>query len=72
MIAGGGLADVSEACADIFTARDKHAWPPELVVYPSWAEAYKRLAIDQGFAITDFEEAAAQVGEFIAEVDAAT
>jgi hypothetical protein len=72
LIPGGGLAAVRAACIDTFTVRDTHSWAPELVIYLSWAEAYERLAIEQGFAITDVEEAAALVRGLIAEIDAAT
>jgi hypothetical protein len=51
--------------------RDRQAWPPELVVYPSWPEAYARLAAEQSFPITDVEEAAAVVRKLIAAIDAA-
>lgn len=70
LIPGDGLAAVRAACIDTFTVRDEHDWPPELVVYPSWAEAYERLAIEQDFAVTDVEEAAAQVRDLITEIDA--
>lgn len=72
LITDGGLVDVRTACLDTFTVRAKHAWPPELVVYPSWPEAYERLAVEQDFPIAEVEKAAAQVRELIAAIDAAT
>lgn len=72
LIPDGGLEDVRVACLDTFTVRAKHAWPPEVVVYPSWPEAYERLAVEQDFPITEGEEAAAQVRGLIAAIDAAT
>jgi Nucleotidyl transferase AbiEii toxin, Type IV TA system len=64
-------ADVRDACVDIFEGRDVHAWPPELVVYPSWPAAFTALARDQQFEIDDVEEAARQVREMIERIDAA-
>lgn len=49
----------------IFDNRQKQAWPPQLTVYPSWAETYARLAAEEGFPIGDVEKAAAMVSEFI-------
>lgn len=65
------LARVREACEAIFATRAKQSWPPELIVYPSWAETYQALAEDEGFTITDVAEAASLVRSFIAEIDAA-
>lgn len=61
-----------EACSAIFQNRRKQAWPPTVVVYPSWAETFERLAQEEEFPIQDVEEAAALVREFIAEIDAAS
>ena len=41
-------------------------------VYPSWPAAFAALAEEQGFDITDVEEAARQVREMIVLIDAAT
>lgn len=65
------LTAIRHACLDIFTARARHAWPPELTTPPRWAEPYARLAGDLEFAITDVDEAATLVRDFIAEIDAA-
>jgi hypothetical protein len=65
------LRRVREACTAIFDNRQKQTWPPQLTVYRSWAETYARLAAEEGFPVGDVEEAAALVGEFIAEIDAA-
>jgi hypothetical protein len=71
LVSDGWWADVREACVDIFDGRNTHPWPPELVVYSSWAAAYNVLALNQGFPVDDVEEAARQVREMIARVDAA-
>lgn len=65
------LVAIREACVDIFASRAKHAWPPALDAPSSWAEPYARLAGELEFAITDLDEAARLVGEFIGEIDVA-
>jgi hypothetical protein len=67
-----GWPAVRAACIDTFETRAKHAWPPELVVYPSWPDSFAALAEEQGFAITDVQEAARQVREMIVRIDGAT
>jgi len=70
LLAPEDLRRVREACTAIFDNRQKQTWPPQLTVYPSWAETYARLAAEEGFPVDDVEEAAALVGEFIAEINA--
>jgi hypothetical protein len=65
------MAEVKEACLDTFAARDKHSWPPELLVPDIWAEPYAALAEEMNFPISDVEEAAVQVRELVAAIDAA-
>ena len=72
LLAPEDLRRVREACIAIFDNRQKQAWPPQLTVYRSWGETYARLAAEEGFPVGDVEEAAALVGEFIAEIDAAS
>lgn len=72
LVANDGWPLVRDACLDTFQVRGKHAWPPELVIYPSWPAAFAALAQDQGFEITDIEDAARQVREMIERINAAT
>jgi Nucleotidyl transferase AbiEii toxin, Type IV TA system len=65
------LTAIRHACDDIFASRAKHAWPPTLDAPSSWAEPYARLAGELEFAITDLDEAARLVSEFIGEIDEA-
>ena len=59
------LAQVADACRDVFSARGKQLWPPHLSIEPSWPEQYRALAIEQGFSIQDAAEAAERVQEMI-------
>jgi hypothetical protein len=65
------MDEVKKACLDTFSARDKHSWPPELLVPDIWAEPYAALAEEMNFPISDVEEAAMQVRELVAAIDAA-
>lgn len=69
---GDDLARVREACAEIFTGRDLHSWPPELVVPDDWREPYAAAAgeLDADLPL-DVDSAADQVRDFIAAIDAA-
>jgi len=60
---------VREACLAIFSGRGTHDWPPDLVVYPSWPDAFARLAGEEGFPIGDVERAAELVRTLIVEID---
>lgn len=72
LVAQDGWNAVRLACLDTFQIRGMHSWPPDLVVYPSWPGAFAALAEDQGFDITDVEDAARQVREMIERINAAT
>jgi hypothetical protein len=65
------LSTVREACVKTFERRDKHAWPPELTIEPSWPDTYAAEAKRFGFDVETVEEAAELVRAFIAEIDAA-
>ncbi len=64
-------AGVRSACVDTFKVRDKQPWPPELVIHPSWPQAFAALVAEHSFDITDVHEAARVVREMIARIDAA-
>jgi hypothetical protein len=64
-------AGVRSACVDTFKVHGKQPWPPELVIHPSWPEAFAALAAEHGFEVTDVQEAARQIREMIARIDVA-
>lgn len=65
------LDAVNEACVTTFERRDRHSWPPELAIEPSWPETYAAEAKRCEFGVATVEEAADLVRAFIAEIDAA-
>jgi hypothetical protein len=64
------LAQVADACRDVFGVRGKQPWPPRLSIEPSWPEQYQALAIEQGFVIQDVVAAADRVQALIDEIAA--
>jgi len=66
-----GLLRSREACIDIFSVRGKHTWPPEVTVYESWREPYRKLAAENDFQPEDIDAAAKTLRELIANIDAA-
>jgi hypothetical protein len=62
---------VREVCVEIFRLRAKHTWPPRITVLPDWPEGYRTLAEQLGFAPADVYQAAIDVQEIIARIDAA-
>jgi hypothetical protein len=71
LVTNGELPAVREACAEIFELRGKHAWPPQVTVYPSWRSGFAAMAAEVSFYTDDVEVAAEALREFIAEIDAA-
>ncbi|WP_259313946.1 nucleotidyl transferase AbiEii/AbiGii toxin family protein [Capillimicrobium parvum] len=65
------LSAVREACDRVFAARGQHAWPPALVVQPSWPAAYRVLADGLVFSVNDVVEAVRGVQDFVARIAAA-
>ena len=66
-----GLFRVRTACDEIFELRAKHPWPPQVTIWPSWADGFAAMASDVAFHTDDVESAAAELRGFIAEIDAA-
>jgi hypothetical protein len=64
------LAEIREACERVFSSRGQQPWPPQITVYPSWADAYDAMARELSMPITDVDEAAAAVTTFIERIAA--
>ncbi len=56
---------IAVACREIFEGRAKHAWPPEITVWPDWEVTWTALRDREGFNMT-LDEAVEQVREWIA------
>ena len=66
------LPGVRAGCVEIFALRGKHAWPPDVTVWPDWVGGFRAMAGEIGFHTDDVEAAANDLREFIDEIDAAT
>ncbi|MFV0317639.1 MAG: hypothetical protein ACK5O2_11855, partial [Microthrixaceae bacterium] len=69
-----------EACTDLFAARCAEAeqlqleprpWPPQVVAYPHWHSDYAGATEEVGIDLT-LDDAAEQLNEWIAAIDAAS
>lgn len=65
------FASVRDACERVFAARAQQPWPPVLVINPSWPQGYAALATELGFAVTDVEQAASAVRDYIERIASA-
>lgn len=72
LLADHELAHVRRASVEIFALREKHTWPPQVTVPPTWPRIYAaEVAKTPGFEPADVEEAARAVADLVAEIDAA-
>jgi Nucleotidyl transferase AbiEii toxin, Type IV TA system len=62
---------VREACAEVFTLRANHTWPPELTVPDSWVAGYNLMAKEAEFPVADVSRAADAVRDLIVRIDQA-
>jgi hypothetical protein len=73
LLADDELPGVRRACVEIFRLRNKHPWPPSIMVLPEWPTIYaSELAKTPGFTPAEVEQAAADVDRLIAEIDGAS
>lgn len=70
LVDDGALPAVRAACLEIFELRAKHAWPPEVTIWPSWADGFAAMAREVAFHTDDVEIAGDDLRSFIADVDA--
>jgi hypothetical protein len=48
--------------------RAKHPWPPTVVVFASWPDAYRALASELSFPLVEVEEAAEAVQAMVKRI----
>jgi hypothetical protein len=65
------ISKVRDACVELFLLRDKHAWPPEVTLWPAWPDGFGRMATEISFYTDDVEVAADGLRALIAEIDSA-
>jgi Nucleotidyl transferase AbiEii toxin, Type IV TA system len=62
------LTRVREACLDVFTARQQHAWPPVFSPPKAWAQRFERMAAELELEVRDLDSAVTVLQGFIREI----
>lgn len=62
------LPSVRQACLEIFNGRQKHPWPPRIVVWDDWPSVWQDLARREESAMT-LDEAVREVQRFVDDID---
>lgn len=70
LVDDGSLPAVRAACVEIFELRAKHAWPPEVRIWPSWADGFAAMAHEVAFHTDDVQVAGEELRAFIADIHA--
>jgi Nucleotidyl transferase AbiEii toxin, Type IV TA system len=60
-----------QACLVVFEHRQMHSWPPVVHIRAHWPQLWKRIVDDDGFPVTDINDAAHQVQQLIERIDGA-
>jgi hypothetical protein len=68
LIEDGEWPAVLASCEEIFGLRAKHPWPPTVIVFDSWPDAYRALAAELSFPLAEVQEAADAVQLMIARI----
>lgn len=63
------VAEVRDACVEVFELRARHPWPPALVAPELWTALWRRIVDEDDFPITDLGEALARARAFIERID---
>jgi hypothetical protein len=62
---------VQRACREVFETRAKHAWPPFFTPPEHWIEPFAAMAADLALPVTDLDQAAIEIRQFISKIDTA-
>lgn len=65
------MAKVRTACVDVFTTRDRQAWPPALVTPAHWGLLWTAIVEEGDLPVTALDEAVGRVRGLIERIDAA-
>lgn len=71
LVSADELIAVRMACIEIFELRQKHRWPPKLIVGDTWLDGFRGMAHEIGFDTDDVEVAAMRFRTFVDEIDGA-
>lgn len=66
---GLDLPSIRSACVEVFRHRDRHPWPPLVVVQPTWPAIWAGIVGDHSFYVADVHRAAGRVNDFITAIE---
>lgn len=64
--------ELREVCEETFAVRQRHGWPPEVVLYLHWREPMEQRAKEMGLDPQSADDMVAHVAEFIRDIARAT
>lgn len=65
-------AALESACAEVFTRRGTHAWPPVLAPPEEWREPFARMAAETALPIQELDAAVSEIRDWIALIASAS
>jgi hypothetical protein len=57
-----------EVCEETFRIREKHPWPPTILVHSHWIEPFAALAQGEGLLVPDAQQAGEDVREYVRSI----
>lgn len=64
--------ELREVCEETFAVRQRHRWPPEVVLYPHWRDPMEQRAREMGLDPQSADDIVAHVVEYIRDIARAT
>ena len=65
-------AAVASACAEVFSRRGTHPWPPVIIPPDEWRQPFARMADETGLPVREIDTAVAEISDWIAQIAGAT
>jgi hypothetical protein len=60
--------DLRTTCEETFAVRQRHAWPPEVVLHAHWREPLEQQAVAMGLAFGSADDLVASVARYITDI----
>jgi len=64
--------ELREVCEETFAVRQRHGWPPEVVLYPHWRDPMEQRAREMRLDPQSADEIVAHVVQYIRDIARAT
>lgn len=69
LLSGADWTRIRSACVEVFTHRDRQAWPPVVEAQPTWPGMWSNLVDTNGFYVAAVEKAASRVNALVERID---